>query len=225
MASQVRVATLRLVDGEVKPRLRGVSHACAFVAALAGCFFLALAPATGVRYLAGLVFGVSLVLLFGVSATYHCPNWSLDTYRRLQRFDHAAICFLISGTFTPVAALDIEGGWGTLTLCVMWGAALVGAGFALLGRSGPRELRTLLYVLQGMVSTPVVLRLPDIIGPVRVAWLLFGAAIYALGALVYARKWPDPHPTVFGYHEIFHLMVIAGASVHYAVIINVLWGR
>jgi len=225
MASQVRVETLRVVDGEVKPSLRGVSHACAFVAALAGCFFLALAPATGVRHLAGMVFGLSLVLMFGISATYHCPNWSLATYRRLQRFDHAAIYFLIAGTFTPVAVLDLEGGWGALTLCVMWGGGLLGAGLALLGRSGPRGLRTALYVLQGMVALPVVLRLPAIIGPARVGWLVFGAFVYALGALVYARKWPDPRPTVFGYHEIFHLMVIAGATMHYAVIVDVLWTR
>ena len=225
MASQVRVETLRVVDGEVKPSLRGVSHACAFVVALAGCFFLAMAPATGVRHLAGMVFGLSLVLMFGISATYHCPNWSLATYRRLQRFDHAAIYFLIAGTFTPVAALDLEGGWGVLTLCVMWGGGFVGAGLALLGRSGPRGLRTALYVLQGMMALPVVLRLPAIIGPARVGWLVFGAFVYVLGALVYARKWPDPHPTVFGYHEIFHLMVIAGATMHYAVIIDVLWSR
>ena len=225
MASQVRVETLRVVDGEVKPSLRGVSHACAFVAALVGCFFLAMAPATGGRHLAGMVFGLSLVLMFGISATYHCPNWSLATYRRLQRFDHAAIYFLIAGTFTPVAVLDWEGGWGALTLCVMWGGGLVGAGLALLGRSGPRGLRTALYVLQGMMALPVVLRLPAIIGPARVGWLVFGAFVYVLGALVYARKWPDPHPTVFGYHEIFHLMVIAGATMHYAVIINVLWSR
>jgi len=99
-----------------------------------------------------------------------------------------------------------------------------GAGLALLGRSGPRGLRSLLYVVLGMVSIPVIPRLPDVIGPARAGWLVFGALIYALGAWVYARRWPDPLPTVFGYHEVFHLMVIAGASVHYAVILDVLWG-
>src|SRR5688572_5865395 len=104
MASQERVETLQ-IDVEVKPRLRGVSHAFAFVAALGGCFLLALAPAEGVRHLAGMVFGVSLVLMFGISATYHCPNWSPATSQRIQRFDHAAIYALIAGTFTPVATL------------------------------------------------------------------------------------------------------------------------
>ncbi|MFY0523610.1 PAQR family membrane homeostasis protein TrhA [Archangium gephyra] len=224
MASQERVESLRVeVEEEVKPRLRGVSHAVAFVAALAGCFFLALAPATGVRHLAGMVFGVSLVLMFGISATYHCPNWSPATSQRIQRLDHAAIYALIAGSFTPVAMLDAAGGWGPRMLWVMWIAALTGAGLALLGRSGPRGLRSLLYVVLGMVSIPVIPRLPEVIGPARAGWLVFGAVIYALGAGVYARRWPDPVPTVFGYHEVFHLMVIAGASVHYAVIFDVLW--
>ncbi|HEX8437248.1 PAQR family membrane homeostasis protein TrhA [Archangium sp.] len=225
MASKERVETLRVeVEEEVKPRLRGVSHAFAFVVALAGYFFLALAPAEGVRHLAGRVFGVSLVLMFGISATYHCPNWSPTTSQRIQRFDHAAIYALIAGTFTPIATMDAEGR-GPLLLCVMWAAALTGAGLALLGRSGPRGLRSVLYVVLGMVSLPLIPRLPDVIGPVRVGWLVFGGVIYALGAGVYVRKWPDPHPTVFGYHEVFHLMVIAGASVHYAVIVDVLWSR
>ncbi|WNG36543.1 hemolysin III [Archangium minus] len=223
MASQEHVGSLQ-VEEEAKPRLRGVSHAFAFVAALGGCVFLALAPAEGVRYLAGLVFGVSLVLMFGISATYHCPNWSPAIYRRLQRFDHAAIYALIAGTFTPVAMLD-AGGWGPRMLWVMWSAALTGAGLALLGHSGPRGLRSVLYVVLGTVSVPVVPRLPDVIGPARTGWLVFGAVLYALGAGVYARRWPDPYPTVFGYHEIFHLMVISAASVHYAVILDVLWGR
>jgi hemolysin III len=224
MASQERVETLR-VEVEVKPRLRGVSHAFAFVAALAGCLFLALTPAEGVRYLSGMVFGISLVLMFGISATYHCPSWSSATSQRIQRFDHAAIYALIAGTFTPMATLDGAGGWGPKLLWVMWAAALTGAGLALLGRSGPRGLRSVLYVVLGTVSLPVLLRLPDVIGPARVAWLVFGAVLYALGAAVYARRWPDPRPAVFGYHELFHLMVIAAAAVHYAVILDVLWGR
>ncbi len=226
MASRERVETLRVgVEVEVKPRLRGVSHACAFVASLVGYFFLAVAPAQGVRHLAGMVFGISLVLMFGISATYHCPNWSPATYQRIQRFDHAAIYGLIAGTFTPIATLDVEGGWGPRLLWVMWAAALTGAGLALLGRSGPRGLRSVLYVVLGMVSLPMMLRLPAVIGPARVGWLVFGGVLYALGAVVYARRWPDPHPTVVGYHEVFHLMVIAAASVHYTVILSVLWGR
>jgi hemolysin III len=209
---------------EVKPRLRGLSHAVAFVAALGGCILLALTPATGTQQLAGMVFGASLVLMFGISATYHCPTWSPATYQRLQRCDHAAIYVLIAGTFTPLATLDAAGGWSRYVLWAMWSAALIGAGLSLLGRSGPRGLRSVLYVALGTVSLPVMLRLPEVIGTARVRWLVFGAVIYAVGAGVYARRKPDPWPSVFGYHELFHLMVIAAASVHYVVILDVLWG-
>lgn len=225
MASSQRVASLLMDDEELKPRLRGVSHACACVAALAGCLLLALAPARGTPYIASLVFGVSLSLMLGVSGMYHCPNWSPVTSRRIQRCDHAAIYVLIAGSFTPMAVLDAHGGWGPVLLWVMWGAALTGAGLALAGRSGPRGLRSVLYVVLGAVSLPVLLRLPDIIGARRTGWLVFEVILYALGAVVYARRWPDPHPTVFGYHELFHLMVIVAAAVHYAVILGVLWSR
>lgn len=223
MASPIRFATIRFED-EVKPRLRGVSHAIAFVAALAACVLLVLAPARGERYVGGLVFGASLVVMFGVSAMYHCPTWSSATYRRLQRFDHAAIYGLIAGSFTPIAVLDLQGVWGPRMLAVMWIAALTGAGMALTGRSGPPGVRSVLYGLLGMVALPVVVGLPAVIGLARVGWLVFGASLYALGAIIYVRRWPDPVPVLFGYHEIFHLLVIAAASIHYAVVIDVLWG-
>jgi hemolysin III len=224
MASSERIESLPLTAA-VKPRLRGVSHLFAFVAALGGCFFLALAPADGAKHTAGLVFGVSLVLMFGISATYHRPTWSRATYRRIQRFDHAAIYVLIAGTFTPLAVLDAANRWSVLLLWLMWGAALTGAALVLLGIFAPRGLRAALYVALGTVSFPVLLRLPGSIGWAKVAGLFFGAVLYALGAVVYARKWPNPKPMVFGYHELFHVMVIAAAAMHYAIILDVLWSR
>ena len=213
-----------LLEEEVKPLLRGMSHALAFFGALVACYFLAQAPAEGTRYVAGLVFGGSMVLMFGVSGAYHCPNWSPAISNRIQRCDHASIYMLIAGSFTPMAALE-EGGWGTALLAVMWTAALIGAGLALLGHSGPRRLRSVLYVVLGMVAVPVLLRLPDVIGMARVRWLAFEGILYAVGAVVYVRRRPDPFPTIFGYHEIFHLLVIAAASVHFVVILGVLSGR
>lgn len=224
MASSESLESLPL-RAAVKPKLRGVSHLFAFVAALGGCFFLALAPAKGAQHQAGIVFGVSLALMFGVSATYHRPTWSRATYRRIQRFDHAAIYGLIAGTFTPLAALDATGRWSTPLLWGMWGAAATGAALALLGISAPRGLRAALYVALGFVALPVMLRLPGLIGLARVGGLFFGAVLYALGAVVYARRWPNPRPAVFGYHELFHVMVIAAAAVHYGIILDVLWSQ
>ncbi|MCP3162889.1 PAQR family membrane homeostasis protein TrhA [Myxococcus qinghaiensis] len=215
----------RALLADVKPRLRGVSHALAFLAALCGCFVLAIAPAQGTQQLADWVFGLSLVLMFGTSATYHVPTWGPVAYQRLRRLDHAAIYLLIAGTFTPLATLDAPGAWTEYLLWVMWACALTGAGLSLFGISGPRGLRSVLYTVLGTLAAPVMLRLPGVIGAERASWLLFGGALYAVGAVVYARKWPDPHPSVFGYHEVFHLLVIAGASTHYAVLIDFLWNR
>lgn len=214
-----------LLDEAVKPRLRGLSHLLAAVAALAGCVQLARAPVHGAPFLAAQVFGVCLVLMFGVSGLYHWPTWRPAAYQRLRRCDHAAIYLLIAGSFTPMAVLETRSGWSGPLLGVMWGGALVGATLTLLGVSTSRGLRSSLYVALGAVAAPVVLRLPDIIGPGRVTWLVAGGVLYVLGAGVYARRWPDPKPTMFGYHEVFHLMVIAAAAVHYGVLTDILWSR
>ncbi|QDE90043.1 hemolysin III [Myxococcus xanthus] len=220
MASPDGTDTLLLIES-VKPRLRGVSHAVAFVAALLGCIQLALMPARGPQYLADLVFGGSLVLMFGVSATYHRFTWGMDAYRRIQRLDHAAIYILIAGSFTPMATLDTTGDTSLYLLWLMWIAALTGAGLTLLGVHTSRGLRSALYVALGAVAAPVMLRLPQVIGSGRVTWLVVGGVLYAVGAVIYARRWPDPIPTVFGHHEIFHLLVVAAAGVHYAVILDI----
>ncbi|RKH62563.1 PAQR family membrane homeostasis protein TrhA [Corallococcus llansteffanensis] len=210
------------MDEEVKPRLRGVSHMLAFVAALAACVRLAQAPVQDVQYAANLVFCGSMILMFGVSGIYNGLTWGPAAYKRLQRLDHASIYMLIAGSFTPMATLDTTGGWGRQLLWVMWGAALTGATLTLLGVSTSRGLRSALYVALGLVAAPVMLRLPDVIGLGRVAWLVFGGVLYAVGAVVYARRWPDPMPTFFGFHEIFHLMVVAAAGVHFAVLLDLL---
>jgi hemolysin III len=209
----------------MKPRLRGLSHLLAAGAALLGCIQLAQAPARGAQYTGALVFGLSLVLMFAVSGMYHWPTWSPAAYARLRRCDHAAIYFLIAGSFTPMATLETRSGWSTPLLWLMWGCALTGATLALLGISASRGLRSTLYVALGLLAAPVVMRLPAVIGPTRVAGLVLGGVLYAVGAVVYARRWPDPKPTIFGYHEVFHLMVIAAAGVHYAVLTDFLWNR
>ncbi|WP_244224401.1 PAQR family membrane homeostasis protein TrhA [Corallococcus sicarius] len=208
----------------MKPRLRGVSHMLAFVAALAACVRLAQAPVQGAQYVANLVFCGSMVLMFGVSGIYNGLTWGPAAYKRLQRLDHASIYMLIAGSFTPMATLDTAEGWGRQLLWVMWIAALTGATLTLLGVSTSRGIRSTLYFALGLVAAPVMLRLPDVIGLGRVAWLVFGGALYAVGAVVYARRWPDPLPTLFGFHEIFHLMVVAAAGVHFAVLLE-LMGR
>ena len=212
-----------LVHEKVKPKLRGVSHVFGFVAAVGGFFFLAMAPAEGLQYWAGLVYGASLMLMFGLSGLYHRPMWTLSARAVLRRFDHVGIFFLIAGTFTPVATLYAGGHWsGWLTL--VWGAAVFGMLFMVAFSHAHRALRAAVYVVMGLMATPVVLRLPGLIGVSPVVLLFAGAAIYIFGATVYARRWPNPDPRVFGYHEFFHIMVIIAAALHFAAVLDLQYG-
>jgi hemolysin III len=204
---------------KVKPRLRGVSHGIAFVVGLVGAVFLARAPATGAQYVAGLVYAVGMCLMFGLSALYHLPMWSHHARSVLRRFDHAGIFAQIGGTFTPVATLHAHGHWD-FWLSLMWGGCALGMLFVVAFPHAPRVLRTLVYVVLGLVATPVVLSMPDAIGWARVGLVVAGAVVYLVGAVVYARRWPNPNPAVFGYHEVFHLLVILAAALQYGVVVT-----
>jgi hemolysin III len=202
---------------KVKPKLRGVSHGVAFFIALAGCALLARSPTQGARYLAGVTYGATLVAMFGVSGAYHWITWSTHTRRKLRRLDHSMIFLLIAGTFTPLAFADANQ-QGVRLLAIMWLGAMAGVVFVVLWTHAPRELRTVIYICLGVVSAPSVLRLPEALGRGWMTCLLAGVVTYFAGAFIYAKRWPNPRPHVFGYHELFHLFVIAAAAMQYAVI-------
>ena len=208
------------VSVKVKPKFRGVSHLLAFVAALGGLVLLGVSRASGTQHLAGVLYGISLATTLGISALYHRPMWSLPARKRMRTLDHAGIGILIAGTYTPLAVLDSQGRW-TVGLWAMWGGALLALAFALFWSQAPRGLRAALYVGLGLLSAPLLLKLGGLIGSDRLALLLVGAGIYIAGAVVYALRWPNPKPSVFGYHEVFHLMVIAAAAVHFIVVLGV----
>lgn len=202
---------------KVKPSLRGVIHLVAFVLSLGGLAALALAPVSGWRWAAGILYACSLSTMLGFSALYHRPTWSHRMRARLRLVDHCGIFFLIAGTYTPFAALVSPTQW-TWGLVGMWGGALLGIGHALVNDHGHRGLRAGIYVVLGLSSAPLFLSLPGLIGWPRVIVLLVSAAIYIGGAGVYARRWPNPWPTVFGYHEVFHSLVVVAAAMHFAVV-------
>jgi hemolysin III len=145
--------------------------------------------------------------------------WSPRARAVLRRVDHSGIFLQIAGTFTPVAVLHAHGQWSPW-LTVMWTGGALGMLFMVVFSNAPRALRTAIYVVLGLIALPVVLELPSLIGAWRVAGLLVGAAIYIIGAVVYARRWPNPDPRLFGYHEVFHVMVIVAAAMHFAVVVD-----
>jgi hemolysin III len=202
----------------VKPRLRGVSHQYAFFVSL-GCGLALILAASGERArLAATIYAVAVSALLGTSALYHRVTWRPQARRWMRRLDHSMIFVLIAGTYTPVALLALHGTLARIVLIVVWAGVGVGVLFKLVWIDAPKWLLAGVYVALGLVSLAVFGELPGAIGWLAVAGLALGGLLYTIGAVIYASGRPNPVPGVFGYHEVFHALVIAAASLHYAVI-------
>jgi hemolysin III len=204
----------------LKPRWRGLLHFIfVFVSLAAGAVLLLVASSPRAAW-AGLVYCLSLVGMYTISSTYHRRTWSDRGRERMRRLDHAGIFLLIAGTYTPVAALGIPGWQGTALLWAAWIGAALGVVHSLFFVNAFRKLNAVLYVAYGCMALPV---LPTVIagmGAMRTALIVAGGAVYITGAFVYGRKWPNPSATVFGYHEVFHAMVVVGSALHFATILS-----
>ena len=202
-----------------KPLLRGVSHEVAIAFAVAGWVALMFA-APGPRAAAAVaVYGLALTAQFAISALYHRPAWGDRARMVMRRLDHAAIFLLIAGTFTPFCLL-LPGG-GRLLLALVWGGAVAGMVLSVAWPMAPKWLMALLTVGLGWAIVPVFGELHRAIGTTGIVLLATGGVAYTAGAVVYATRWPNPFPRVFGYHEVFHALVIAAAICHYAAVSGV----
>ena len=201
-----------------KPRWRGVSHQWAFFASLLTGAALIVA-AQGTREVVAMsVYAFSLSALLGTSALYHRVDWDPGPRRWMRRLDHTMIFVFIAGTYTPFALLVMEGTMAEVILVVVWASAVGGAILNLAWWDAPKWFTSLVYISTGWVAIAALPQLWAKIGPVGVGLIALGGLLYTAGAIVYATKRPDPSPEVFGYHEIFHLFVIAAAAVQYAAI-------
>ena len=196
-------------------------HEVAAVAALVACAGLAgIAPSTRAR-IAALVYGVSLAVLFAASALYHRPTWAGPTRQVLRRVDHSAIFLLIAGTYTPFCFL-LGGGHGLVLLVAVWTGAFLGIVQCIGWVSAPKAFSALLYVALGWMVLPIVPELRSLMGTTGIALLAAGGVAYTVGAIVYAMRWPDPFPRIFGYHEVFHALVVVAALLHFIVVLPVI---
>jgi hemolysin III len=211
-------AAIASLPAPVRPSLRGVSHQYAFFVSIACGVGLILAASGGRARVAASIYAVAVSALLGTSALYHRVTWRPRARRWMRRLDHSMIFVLIAGTYTPVALLALKGSLATTILIVLWAGALGGVVFKLVWIDAPKWLPALIYVLLGLVTAAVFGELPAAIGWLGVAGLMTGGLLYLIGAVVYASGRPNPWPRVFGYHEIFHALVIAAAGLHYAVI-------
>ena len=165
-----------------------------------------------------LIYSLTVCGLFGTSALYHRRVWSEHGYQIMRRMDHSMIFVFIAGTYTPFALLVMHGTLASVVLIVVWATAAAGIVLNLVWISAPHWFSALVYVATGWVAIVTLPQLWDEIGPLGVGLIALGGALYSAGAIVYARRKPDPRPQVFGYHEIFHVLVIAAAAVQYAAV-------
>jgi hemolysin III len=202
----------------VKPRLRGVLHQYAFFVSLVSGALLVVLATTVRASVAAVIYAVSVSALFGVSALYHRVTWTGPARRRMRRLDHAMIFLLIAGTYTPVGLLVLQGTLGTVVLAVVWGGAIAGIVLELAWAGAPRWLGGTVYLALGWVALVAMPQLFVRLGVPGGMLIVAGGLVYSAGAAVYALRRPDPVPAVFGYHEVFHLLVIAGVAAHFLAI-------
>jgi hemolysin III len=204
---------------KVKPKFRGVSHEWAFFASLGLGVSLIVIADTPEKLLAAAIYAVSLSALFGVSALYHRIDWKTTRARMMmRRLDHSMIFLLIAGTVTPFALLTISGTLATAILIAVWTGAVIGIAIELLWIGSPKWVSVVIYLVVGWIGA---IAFPAIVGSAGIgAGLLIatGGILYTVGAVVYATKRPDPVPAKFGYHEVFHLLVIGAAGAHFAAV-------
>jgi hemolysin III len=207
------------VDPSLRPRLRGVLHQWAFVVSLAAGVCLVLGAGSVRARVATAVYALSVAALFGTSALYHRVDWrTIGARRWMRRLDHTMIFVLIAGTYTPFGLLVLHGTVALVILIAVWSAALAGAVFKLVWIDAPGWLAAALYISIGWIAVIALPDLVDRLGIGAVLALALGGILYSVGGVIYARRRPDPAPAVFGYHELFHLLVIAAAALQYAVV-------
>jgi hemolysin III len=217
-ATAAKEATAEAIAA-VKPKLRGVSHEWAFFLSLGFGTALIILAETPRATLAVAIYAVSLSALFGTSALYHRVNWARPSVRQwMRRLDHSMIFFLIAGTYTPFALLVLEGTLAMAILAVVWIGAIAGAIVEMIWIDHPKWASALIYLSLGWVAVAAFPELWTSMGPAGTLLVAAGGLLYTAGAVVYATQRPNPVPATFGYHEVFHLLVIAAAVAHFSAV-------
>ncbi len=201
-----------------KPILRGYIHQAAFFMTLGAGTLLIAKSTQPTSTMASFIYVAGLLILFGVSATYHIPYWDTKPRALLKRIDHSAIFIFIASTFTPICLLALPEASGRQLLIIIWSVAVLGVNQAIFWPKAPRWLTATMYVVMGWLALPYVGELKQTLGTVKIIFIIVGGVVYTVGAVFYALKKPNFKPGFFGYHELFHLLTIIGAFLHFVVI-------
>jgi hemolysin III len=216
---------MKEVEQKTKPSMRGVLHQAAFYSSIGAGLMLIARAQNHLSQTSALVYVASLVCLFGVSALYHRPTWGHKGRLLMRKLDHTSIYFLIAGSATPIFLLGLPAASAHRLVLTIWIVAIFGAFKSFFWPFAPRFLSVFIYIAAGFVTIPYLSQLKLALGTFGVSLLLTGAMIYVLGALVYAFRKPNPYPRIFGYHEVFHAMVVIASAFHFKVIYDLVRGN
>jgi len=209
-------------SAEVKPSGRGVSHEiAAFVFPILALVLVVIADTAAARW-AAVVYGVGVTAMYATSACYHRGKWTAPTRRRMRRLDHSMILVGIAATYTPVAVVGLDTRSARILLGVVWPLALVGIVVQLFWLNAPRWLVAGLYVVIGWTALAFIPVLWTQLGVITFVLIVLGGVVYSIGARVYSTRRPDPRPAVFGFHEVFHALVLTAGLIFYVAIARVI---
>jgi hemolysin III len=213
-----RAAIIPAMDGRGRPALRGALHEWAFFASVPVGLVLVFTAPTALARAASIVFAFAVAAMFGVSALYHRVTWRPRPRRWLARVDHASIYLLIAGTYTPFALLALDGAWRVVVLAIVWAGALVATVVKVAWVDAPKAAAAASGLVLGWAGVVALPQLVARTGAGGATLILAGGVLYTAGAIVYALRRPDPVPRVFGYHELFHALVVAAVACHYVAV-------
>lgn len=205
-----------------KPLLRGVSHLAMFFISLIACSFLIYYSNTTLEVAANTIYSIGLCAMFGISALYHRLNCSIKTKLILRKLDHCGIFIMIAGSFTPICLLALPSDSGNKLFIIVWTLAFVGVIQSIFLTKIQRWLRASLYLVVGYMAFPFIKVMYLSLSLYKLVLIAAGGVVYSLGAIGYGLKYPKLNPKIFGFHEMFHLLVVIAAILHFIVIYNLI---
>ncbi len=212
-----------MLKDKLRDPISGLTHLGAAILAFFGLIaLLIIAWGETAKVTSMLIYGISLILMFAASATYHMTISSPKVIEILRKVDHSAIYLLIAGTYTPYCINAFSGFWKWGLLIIIWTLALVGVGIKVFIIRAPRWVNAGVYLLMGWLVIGAIGEMLNTLSPFTITWLIVGGVIYTLGAIIYITKKLDFRPGIFGFHEVWHIFVILAAAAHYISVLSIL---
>lgn len=204
----------------LQPRFRGVMHHIMFFVSLVACVPLIFKSTNSVEITSTIVYSIGLLSMFGFSALYHRRRSTIKVKKFLRKLDHSGIFLMIAGTFTPICLLALPVESGIKLLTIIWVVAFIGILQSVFFGNIHRILRASIYLVAGYVALPFISIIFMSLSMSKIILVIAGSIIYSVGAFAYGFKFPKLNPDVFGFHEVFHLLVVIAAVLHFIVIYN-----